>query len=293
MEFSEGESSPGEKSDEGKVTARVGRVAVTWGLKPPAAPASLCADMARALLIEDETTARADLRTKLVAHPHVHILAEAATVRRARVLLARPDYDVVFLDIQLVGGSGFDLVPDVRPGARIVFVTAYDRYALRAFEINALDYLLKPVAPARLAEALLRLAAAPTVGEPTVELPSDRALQPDDKLFLRSGLGARFTPVADISLVTACDNYSEVRLVDGTKVFLRKSLKAWEDTLPKTHFMRVHRTQIVNLARITRYERNSDEHTLLYVEGSPEPVPASRYRWSELRERLSATRPTP
>lgn len=245
-----------------------------------------------ALLIDDEATARADLRAKLAAHPQVVILDEAATVRSARELLARTDYDLVFLDIRLIGGSSFDLVPEVRPGARIIFATAYDAYALRAFEVNALDYLLKPVVPARLADSLRRLdALPPPAEEANAELPTGLVLRIDDTVYLRSGLRARFAPVADIALISACDNYSEVWLIDGTKVFLRKSLKAWEYTLPASHFMRVHRTQIVNLARVSRYERDGDEHTLLHVEGAKEPVPASRYRWSELRERLEMIRP--
>lgn len=250
--------------------------------------------MPQALLIEDESTARADLRAKLAAHPGVNIVGEAATVRSARALLARPDYDLVFLDIQLVGGNSFDLVPDVRPGARIIFVTAHDDHAVRAFEVNALDYLLKPVAPERLAAALRRLSAAgPAAEDAADELPTGPALRFDDTVYLRAGLRARFAPVAEISVIAAQDNYSEVRLSDGTKMLLRKSLKVWEDTLPTTHFMRVHRTQIVNLARITRYERDSDEHTLLHVQGATEPIPASRDRWKDLRDRLSAIRPTP
>lgn len=244
----------------------------------------------RALLIEDEATARADLRAKLAVHPAVEIVGEAASLRTARALLIEADYDLVFLDIQLVGGNSFELVPDVKPGARIIFATAYDTYAVRAFEVNALDYLLKPVAPARLADALKRLAAAGSVaGEAEAdEPPAAAALRIDDTVYLRSGLRARFAPVIEISVITAQDNYCEVRLADGSKVFLRRSLKAWEEVLPATHFMRVHRTQIVNLSRVTRYERDGDERTLLQVEGQAEPVSASRYRWSELRERLSA-----
>jgi two-component system LytT family response regulator len=259
----------------------------------------------RALLIDDETTARDDLRAKLAVHPEVAIRAEAATFNSARALLARTDYDLVFLDIQLIGGNSFDLVPDVSPAARIVFVTAYDSYALRAFEINALDYLLKPVVPARLAATLRRLtlAPAPAPGElpastassssPAPEAPAGPALRVDDTVYLRSGQRARFAPVMEISVISAHDNYSEVQLADGAKIFLRKSLKAWEDTIPATHFMRVHRTQIVNLARVTRYERDRDEHTLLTVEGAADRIAASRDRWSDLRARLAAIRPTP
>lgn len=252
--------------------------------------------MIRALLIDDETTARDDLRHALADHPEVTIVGEAATLRSARVLLARPDYDLVFLDVQLIGGNAFDLVPDVRPGAHIIFVTAFDDYAIRAFEINALDYVLKPVVRARLAEALRRARAEPaTEGEaiPALAATGQATLRLDDTVYLRSGLRARFAPVADISAIAAHDNYSEVVLADGARVFLRRSLKSWEDTLPAAQFMRVHRTQIVNLARVTRYERDREEHTWLYVEGAAEPVPASRDRWMELRERLGALRRTP
>lgn len=245
--------------------------------------------MHHALLIEDESTARADLRTKLAAHPGVTILAEAATLRSARTLLARPDYDLVFLDIQLVGGSGFDLVPDVRPEARIIFVTAYETHALRAFEVNALDYLLKPVDPVRLAAALRRL-ATPAAAATTTASPG---LRLDDVVYLDTGHRARFAPVANISLIAARDNYSEVVLADGGRLLLRKTLKAWEESLPASHFMRVHRTQIVNLAQVTHYERDGDEHTWLHVNGTAETTPASRDRWTELRERLRAFRPMP
>lgn len=253
--------------------------------------------MVPALIIEDEASARTDLKNKLAAHPEIEVVGEAATLRSARALLARLDYQLVFLDIQLVGGNSFELVPDVREGARIVFVTAYDQHALRAIEINALDYLLKPVKPERLAEALRRLGAEASRGvdasTETAEAAPHVPLGLDDILYLRSGLRARFAPVADISVITAADNYSSVHLIDGARIFLRKSLKAWEDALPATHFMRVHRTQIVNLARVTRYQRDGEERTLLFLEGVNEPVPASRYRWSDLRARLSAIRPAP
>lgn len=249
--------------------------------------------MLRALIIEDESAARADLRAKLGAHPELAVAGEAATLRGARELLARDDYHVVFLDVHLLGGNSFELVPWVRPGARIVFVTAHDEYALRAFEVNALDYLLKPIVPERLAEAVRRFASALAAGPEENESARSAALKLTDTLYLRAGLRARFAAVADISLIAACDNYSEVQLADGARVFLRKSLKAWEDSLPATHFMRVHRTVIVNLARVTRYERDGDEHTRLFVEGATEAVPASRYRWTDLRERLGAIRPAP
>lgn len=248
--------------------------------------------MPRALLIEDESTARADLRRKLAKHPEVEIVGEAATVREARRLLEGADYDLVFLDVQLIGGDAFALIGDVKPGARVIFATAFDGFAVRAFEINALDYLLKPVTPLRLAQALQRFHIAVDDAPAVVEAGSGK-LRLDDTVYLRSGGVARFVSVGVISVISAQDNYSEVRFIDGGKVFLRKSLKAWEACLPESHFMRVHRTLIVNLARVSGYTRDADEHTFLTVEGLREEVPASRERWTELRARLRVLRPEP
>jgi len=240
--------------------------------------------MPTAVLIDDEAPARADLRTKLSEHPDVVIGGEAATVRSARELLRTAMYTLVFLDVQLIGGDAFDLVADVRTQARIIFVTGYNDYALRAFEVNALDYLLKPIVPARLAEALQRLPVSAAESETGAALSS--ALRIDDRIYLRAGQTARFAAVSDISVITASDNYSEVTLSDGGRLFVRKSLKDWENTLPAAPFMRVHRTGIVNLTRVVRWERDRDEHTYLYLEGLVRPVAASRERWAELRTRL-------
>ena len=247
--------------------------------------------MIRALLIEDELPAREDLRALLAPHPQVQIVGEAATVNTARALLRRETYDLVFFDIHLLGGSSFELVPDVQPGARIIFTTAYDAFALRAFEVNALDYLVKPIAPARLAAALARI-DAPAARD---ELPPDHdddahALRIDDTVYLRTGQRARFAPVADLSLISAEDNYSTVTLASGERVLLRKSLSAWESILPASHFARVHRTRIVNLAHVLRYERQGDG-ALLFIKGAAEPVPASRRTWSDVRTRLAELHP--
>lgn len=252
--------------------------------------------MLRALLIDDEPGARADLRQLLAAHAAaVEIIAEAETMDEAEAVLARSDYDLVFLDVQLRGGTGFDLVPRIRLEARIVFVTAHDTYAMHAFEVNALDYLLKPIAPERLAEAVTRSVAAFAnasrrgTDEPDNES-SPSPLQPNDIIYLRTGTNGRFVPLLQISAIDAEQNYSAARLADGSQFLVRRTLKSWEDFLPATHFMRVHRTAIVNLARITRYERDREERTLLFVEGVSEPVTATRKLWPDLQTRLEQLR---
>ncbi|HYC71202.1 MAG TPA: LytTR family DNA-binding domain-containing protein [Opitutaceae bacterium] len=236
----------------------------------------------RALIVDDELSARADLRRLLAAHPHVSIVGEAARFDEARARVGRADYDLAFVDIQLRGGSGFDLVPAVSPAARIIFVTAHDQYALRAFEVNALDYLLKPVDPARLAEALRRAAAAPPA-------PSSQALRADDVVHVKTGPGtARFVSVADIVVVHSQDNYSDVRLVGGEHCLVRQTLASWEERLPATHFFRVHRQAIVNLAFVEAYTHADEETTLLRLRGLSEPVRARRQHLPELQKRFAA-----
>jgi two-component system LytT family response regulator len=241
--------------------------------------------MPRALLIEDEAPACEDLRRLLAAHPEVVIVGEAVSVSTARTRLAAADYDLVFLDIQLIGGSGFELVAAVAPPARIIFVTAHDGHALRAFEVNALDYLLKPVRAGRLAEALARVAASPGVvptGRPAM-------LRPGDLVHVKTGRAAsRFVALADLVTVAAEDNYSMLRLADGSRLLVRETLTAWEARLPATHFMRVHRQVIVNLGRIEGYSHQDNRLTLLRVAGAPAAVLMRREYWPELTRRLAA-----
>lgn len=238
--------------------------------------------MTDALIIDDEVLARSDLRELLPAE--INIVGEAARFEEARQLLRRANYTLVFLDVQLLGGSGLDLVPDVRPEARIIFVTAFDQHAVRAFEVNALDYLLKPVAPERLASALARLRP---VGQPKPD--TTASLRTDDRVLLKLGTeGERFVRVADIRCVSSCENYSEVHLGNNERLFVRRTMKAWEESLPSSTFMRAHRHTIVNLTHVERLERATDSTYLLHLAGSVEPLRASYRYVNDLRERMGS-----
>ncbi len=243
--------------------------------------------MTRVLIIDDESLARAALRGMLREHPEVSVIGEAETLTEAQSLVAASDYDLAFLDVQLIGGTGFDLLPFVRPGARIVFVTAYDQFAVRAFEANALDYLVKPVRPQRLAEALRRNPVAPI--EPPPPPSPIAALRPDDLVHLTIGNGStRFVALADIVFVESDSNYSAAHLADGTRLLVRRTMKLWEDSLPATLFVRVHRSAIINLARYRGSDRESFETTLVHLAGQAQPVRASFRYLAELRARLAA-----
>ncbi|MDI1247643.1 MAG: LytTR family DNA-binding domain-containing protein [Lacunisphaera sp.] len=240
--------------------------------------------MVRTLLIDDEAAARDELRWLLAAHPGYTVVGEAATLATARRRLQQADYDLVFLDVQLFGGNGFDLVPDVAPGARVIFVTAFDRFALRAFEVNALDYLQKPVSTERFAAALAKRTGGSTPAQP----PAFRA---DDTVLVRTDAGDRFVPLARISAIFSNENYSDVILGTGERFLTRRTLKAWEELLPPAQFQRAHRQALVNLAAIEGHRRDTRETAALRVTGVKEHVPVSRNQLAGLRPHLGPAEP--
>ena len=210
----------------------------------------------------------------------VRVVGEAERVRTAAELVRTGDADVVFLDVQLAGESGLELLSLIDPSVAVVFVTAFDQYAVRAFEVNALDYLLKPVAPARLARAIERL------GKPNdgVAAPStEPKLVYQDRLFLRLDDRMGFVKVAEIVSIVSDGDYSVVRLASGRTHRARKSLREWVARLPENAFARVHRSTIVNLDFVERVEEWSHFSYRLYLRGVPEPVTMSRRYAGQLK----------
>lgn len=239
----------------------------------------------RTLIIDDEYPARAALKGLLSTDPRIEIVGEADTLETAVQKLGEADYQLVFLDVHLRGGTGFDLVPHVKPEAKIIFATGSDQHAVRAFEVNALDYLVKPVRPDRLEAAISRILGDTT--SPAVDDPP--ALETTDTVYLKTGNGgSRFTPLQDIGAIASNQNYSDVLLTDGTHHLVRRTMKTWEETLPQDHFVRVHRSTIVNLANYTGSDRQSYETSLLHIRGLENPVKASYRYMAELKDKLEA-----
>jgi two-component system, LytTR family, response regulator len=250
-----------------------------------------------ALLVDDERLARRELRTLLDAHGSVEIVGEAASVREAVRRLEVVTPDVVFLDVQMPRQSGFELLEQVETSFRVVFVTAYDAYALRAFEVNALDYLLKPVHPDRLARTLGRLLTPPASAEAEPPEPAradalppadeaTRPLGPDDHLFLSFDKRSRFVRVRSIVCLCGAGDYSEVVLEDGQRALVSRALRQWEERLPARSFVRIHRATIVNLDFVERVERSDDESYLVFLRGLAEPLTMSRRQASRVKLRF-------
>ena len=210
----------------------------------------------RALIIDDERLAREELRELLAAHPEIEIVGEAANGPEAQKRIAELQPDLLFLDIQMPEQNGFELLQELEPPVpEVIFVTAYDKYALQAFENSALDYLVKPVEPERLAKAVARLRklepAAAAASRAGGELAG--ALTADSQVFVRDGDRCWFVPLRDIVLLEA-DGSSTRVYFGGHKPVLPRALTALETRLPADQFFRINRSQIVNLKCIENIE---------------------------------------
>ncbi|HXI48700.1 MAG TPA: response regulator [Steroidobacteraceae bacterium] len=198
------------------------------------------------MIIDDEPPARRELRRLLTDFSWVEIVGEAGNVDQAAEMVETLNPGLLFLDIQMPGGSGFDLLTRLEHLPEVIFTTAYDEYAVRAFEVDALDYLLKPIDPARLAEALGRVKNAQAARTP----------QPDavlEKIFVRDGSRCWFVPLREVRLLSSEGNY--IRLSWGkSQPLLGRALAALEQRLDPNRFFRANRRQIINLDFIENVE---------------------------------------
>ncbi|NBB84953.1 MAG: response regulator [Bacteroidetes bacterium] len=235
----------------------------------------------RALLVDDEHLARKELRSLLNAYDAIDVVGEADGVAAAALQVDALHPDVVFLDIQMPGETGFDLFDAVDHPMKVIFVTAYDQHAIRAFDVNALDYLLKPVHPDRLARAIERLA-----GDNASEPPRTEALEHSDRLCLHDQGRMYFFLVRDIVYIAAAGDYTEVYLQNGRMHLALRPLHAWEDCLPDQHFVRIHRSTLVNLEHVSSVKRSRGYTYHVHLSNTEKPITMSRRYAAKVKERF-------
>jgi two-component system LytT family response regulator len=237
----------------------------------------------RALIIDDERLARSALRRLLGAHPEVKIIGEAANPDEAIRAIDKTSPDVLFLDVEMPGGSGFDLLEKLEDVPAVIFTTAYDEYAVRAFEVSALDYLVKPITASRLAAALGRaqkgLAAIPKEPSNTEDASAVR------QIFVRDGDRCWIVRLADISLLESEGNYTRLYF-GGNAPLIFRSLTALERRLSPATFFRANRSQIVNLSWIDAAENDIDGRLSIKLRNGKQ-VEISRRQSRSLKELLS------
>jgi len=229
----------------------------------------------KALIVDDERLARSELRRLLSTHPDVTVAGEAANAAEAEQRLRGGGVDVLFLDIQMPGASGFDLLERLDTVPPVIFTTAYDEYAVRAFEVNAFDYLLKPVRAERLGAALDKVREARSA--PKRPLP--------DRVFLRDGDRCWIIAVADIVLFEADGNYAR-EFFGKERPMIRTSLQALESRLDPAVFFRASRRHLINLRHVEAVDDGIDESYAVRMRGGHQ-VAVSRRQSRKLRETLS------
>ena len=238
----------------------------------------------RVLVVDDTRLARQELRTLLADLAHVECVGEADDVPAAQAAIEKLQPDLVLLDIQMPSGTGFDVLEGLDSAPMVVFTTAYDHYAVRAFEANALDYLVKPVVPERLASAIARARTRHAAVEP-VEPAQRGMLGLDDQVFLRDGERCWFVALGDIHRIVVDGNYARVWFRDQCAL-LARSLSALESRLDPSVFFRANRNTLVNLRAVRGVELSVGDGYVLKLKVGSE-VEVSRRQARELREHLA------
>jgi two-component system, LytTR family, response regulator len=238
----------------------------------------------RAIIVDDERLARQELKSLLAEYKDIEVIAECANATEAKEKIAALKPDVVFLDIQMPGKNGLELAQELSPVPELVFITAHDEFALRAFEVNALDYLLKPIQPERLAEAVKKLFSKEDEDGSVVE-DFRTVLTDEDQVFLKDGERCWFVKLANVRLFESEGNYVRVHF-ENSKPLILRSLNNLEQRLSPNSFFRASRKHIVNLRWIENIEPWFNGGLMVKLRGG-EQIEISRRQSVKLKDMMS------
>jgi len=233
-----------------------------------------------ALIIDDERLARLNLRKKLSMFSEVEVIGEASGIETGIKAIREQNPDILFLDIKLSDGTGFDLLNKVEFKGKVIFQTAYDEYACRAFEINALDYLLKPITKERLKQVITNLVSS----ENEKITRGTQRFRYDDRIMIEQKKNIHFIKVENIIYIKAEREYTTLFEKGGNEYLVLKSIGDWQKELPDEHFARVHRHSIINFNYIERSERLGNTANLFLI-SIPEAISISRGYYKLIKTR--------
>lgn len=235
----------------------------------------------KAIVVEDTRVAREGLVRMLGAFSELEVVGQADHPDTALELIVRTQPDVIFLDINMPGASGFDLLEKLDYTPRIIFTTAYSEYAIKSFDYNTIDYLLKPISPARLAQAIAKLLASPEDLTPEQKPPLDMSSQ----IFIKDNEKCFLVTLESIRYIESCKNYVRI-FFDDKSALIKKSLNQVEERLPSRFFFRANRQFIVNLRCITAIEEAIHEGYDITMNNGFK-IEVSRRQATDLKELLS------
>ena len=236
----------------------------------------------KALIIDDERLARTELQRLLSKIPEIQVVGEAVNADDALQKIAELNPEILFLDIQMPGKTGFDLLEELDNVPHVIFTTAYDEYALKAFEYNALDYLLKPIEQSRLEEAIKRIIVREQIQQ---EAEPANLLKPEDRVFVKDGERCWFVKLEDVRLFESEGNYVRIFFNDNKPLILR-TLNYLDERLDTHTFFRANRKHILNLKWVENIEPWLNGGLLVKLKGG-QKVEVSRRQSIKFREMLS------
>jgi two-component system, LytTR family, response regulator len=238
----------------------------------------------RALIVDDERLARKELIKLLEDHPMIEVVGEAMNAEEANQMITDLNPDLLFLDIQMPGKTGFQLLEELDVVPLVVFTTAYDEFALKAFEVNALDYLLKPIQPERLLETVSKLAEKERAKTISVRGP-EKKLGLQDQVFVKDGDRCWFVSLSNVRLFESDGNYIKVYF-DTNRPMIHKSLNALDEKLDERAFFRASRKHIVNLSWVEGIEPWFNGGLMVRLRGG-DKVEVSRRQAAKFKDMMS------
>jgi two-component system, LytTR family, response regulator len=237
----------------------------------------------KAIIVDDERLAREGLKNLLSEISEIELVGEASNADEAIELVDKFKPQLMFLDIEMPEKNGFDLLEDLIETPFVIFTTAYNEFALKAFEVNALDYLLKPIEPPRLKEAVNRVKKL--IIENDTAKTDDRKLVETDQVFIRDGEKCWFVKLTDIRMIESAGNYAKIHF-DKFQPLIHKTLNALDERLSPALFFRANRQQIINLQYIEKIEPFFNAGFLIYLKDGSK-VEVSRRQAVKFKEMMS------
>ncbi|MCX6185952.1 MAG: LytTR family DNA-binding domain-containing protein [Bacteroidetes bacterium] len=244
----------------------------------------------RAILVDDVELMRITLRKVLEQFPNIDLIGEAIDFDSAKELINSTKPDLVFLDIDLNGLTSIDLLNQVNHVPKIIFITSHPDFAIKAFELNAVDYILKPVSTDRIRKAIERLtndavSAKQSDSETSALTDGGERFEAEQIILLSFDNKMNFIRIKDINYIEAFGNYTKIFMNDGKLSITYNSIKNWDNKLPQDTFIQIHRSSIVNLINVVRIEKWTNDTGRLYLKGIEKPFEISRSYFFQIKKK--------
>jgi two-component system LytT family response regulator len=240
-------------------------------------------DIIKAVIVDDVDSMRIVLKKLLGTFDKIQIIGEAADFEEARNIITEERPDLLFLDIDLNGLTSLDLLKSIGYQPMVIFITSHTDFAIKAFELNAVDYLLKPISLERLTKAIEKVTNK--WEDTSFEDDYNTKFTADHIILLSFDNKMSFVRIKDINYIEAYGNYTKVNLVDGKLSVTYNSIKNWDTKLPEDLFIQIHRSTIVNLHNVTRIEKWANDTGRLYLKGIDKPFEISRNFFFQIKKK--------